>query len=98
MDDSFKTRGKALEEDFFHRKEKEALERLAQKERGSVRLSPITGKPLVQKAIHGIVIDQCADSQGIWLDAGELEQIVEAYKNQSHGMIESFFSAVLGKK
>lgn len=98
MDDSFKTRAKALEEDFFHRKEKEALERLAHKESGSARLSPVTGKPMVQKAVHGIVIDQCVDSQGIWLDAGELEQIIDAYKNQRPGMIESFFSAVLGKK
>lgn len=76
---------KAKEEEFFLRKNKEALERLAEKKRNQLRLSPVTGEPMEQIVLHGVVIDRCPTSGGIWLDAGELDQLVEASKKDSEG-------------
>ena len=101
MSDELKKREQALENEYFHKKEQEALERLAAKKGGTARLSPITGKPMVQRALHGVVIDQCEESGGIWLDAGELEQIVSALSDSAGGaggLVSKFFSAVLSKK
>jgi hypothetical protein len=98
MSDELKKRGQVLEEDFFHHREQEALERLALKKAEKPRLSPVTGKPMLQKVLHGVVIDQCQDSGGLWLDAGELEQIIVSLKDQEKGPLHKFFSAVLGKE
>jgi hypothetical protein len=79
MSDSLDQRRKALEESYFQKLEAEALARLnSKKETGTVRPSPITGKPMEQVTLHGIVIDRCLDSGGIFLDAGELEEIIKA--------------------
>lgn len=98
MTDSLKKRGQALEEDFFQAREKEALERLSQRAGEKERLSPITGKPMLQKTLYGVVVDQCADTKGIWLDAGELEQILKVAGDQHAGGLAKFFSAVLGRE
>ena len=104
MSDEWKKREQALEEGYFQRVEADALERLAKKSAQPERLSPITGKPMVQKTLHGVVIDQCTDSQGIWLDAGELEQIAQYLEDaakvaqNSDSLVHKFFSAVLGSK
>jgi hypothetical protein len=98
MNDELKKRGQALEEDYFHHRDQQALERLAAKKNDKPRLSPITGKPLLQKVLNGVVIDQCQDSGGVWLDAGELEQILSSFKDEEASIVHKFFSAVLGKK
>lgn len=98
MNDSLTKRGKALEEDYFQAREREALERLKQRQEEKERLSPVTGKPMVQKTLYGVVVDQCVDSKGIWLDAGELEQILKVAADQSAGGLSKFFSAVLGRE
>lgn len=98
MSDSFKQREKALEDKFFEDRNREALERLKQRADNTERLSPITGKPMVQKTLYGVVVDQCVDSKGIWLDAGELEQILKVASEQHGGGFSKFFSAVLGRE
>ncbi len=67
---------KAKEDMYFAEQEKAALERM--KKRAKERPSPITGRPMEQVNFKGVVIDRCVDSGGIWLDAGELEQIIKA--------------------
>lgn len=98
MNDELKKRGQVLEDDYFHRREQEALERMATKKGEAPRISPVSGKPMIQKVLHGVVVDQCQESGGIWLDAGELEQILEGFKGQEESITHKFFSAVLGKK
>ena len=85
----------AKEEEYFSKKNTEALERM----KGTTpRKSPITGEEMVQEVIHGVVIDRCKTSGGVWLDAGELELILEHAKGtQEPGMVESFVNALLGK-
>jgi Zn-finger nucleic acid-binding protein len=38
--------------------------------------SPITGKPMAQDKMLGVAIHRCSDSGGMWLDAGEIKQLV----------------------
>jgi Zn-finger nucleic acid-binding protein len=49
-----------------------------------------------QKTLMGVTIDYCEDSKGIWLDAGELEQIIEASKKDS-SFFGNLFSGLFGK-
>lgn len=81
MSDALDERRKAAEEKFFEEQNKAALERL--KQRSEARKSPITGKPMLQQTYMGVTIDVCPDSNGVWLDAGELEQIIEASRKDS---------------
>ena len=72
---------RAKEGSYFEKKNREALERLKKKsEEEKPRPSPITGKPMEQVVLNGVVIDRCAESGGIWLDAGELEELIDAAK------------------
>ncbi len=80
MTDSWKAREKAMEEDFFRKQEAAALEKIKARLGNKPRLSPISGKPMEQLTYKGVVIDRCSESGGIWLDQGELEDIVQAVK------------------
>ena len=94
MSDSIEARRKAAEESYFQKQEQEALMRLKMKlESSKARLSPITGKPMEQTSIHGIVVDRCVESGGIFLDAGELEEIIKASKSEhSAGWLDGFLA------
>ena len=79
MSDSLEQRRKALEDSYFQKMEEEAIKRLGERQNaGQERKSPITGKPMEQINISGIVVDRCVDSGGIFLDAGELAEIIKA--------------------
>lgn len=90
---------RAKEEAYFDRQNKEAMDRLKNRQQQKPRLSPITGQPLEQVTLQGIVIDRCPTSGGIWLDAGELEQIIKLSKEQNAGKsdytMEKFFGGLL---
>lgn len=81
---------KAKEDSYFEKKNNEALQRLSTKKKEKPRVSPITGEPMEQVVIHGVVIDRCPKSGGIWLDPGELEQLIEA--SQAEGGSEKQWS------
>lgn len=94
-EDPFAKRRKALEDQYFHKENEDALKRL--QKRGAVekpRLSPVTGKPMKQVTLMGVVIDQCEDSGGVWLDPGELEELVNASKLAEKGE-PGIFSSLL---
>lgn len=102
MTNSFDDMRKAKEGSYFEKKNREALERLARKVSDeSARLSPVTGEPMKQEVFHGVVIDRCEQSGGIWLDAGELEQIYEALKQEKDSedlnWVSDFFRSLSGK-
>jgi len=102
MSDAFDDRRKALENDYFQKKNREALDRIAHRQEDEEkRKSPITGEPLEQMTIMGVVVDQCPTSKGIWLDAGELEQILAAAKEQESetgkNLLAEFFATISGK-
>lgn len=83
MSDSWDERRRAQEEGYFENLNKQALARLAEKKGQPVRKSPITGKPMEHVAVMGVVVDRCVDSGGLWLEAGELNIILQAAKDST---------------
>ena len=76
MADSWEEMKRAKEDMFFAKQNEEALKKMMASRAGEVRKSPISGKPMEQVALNGVIIDRCTESGGIWLDNGELEKIL----------------------
>lgn len=99
MGNAWDEKRKAAEESYFDKQNKQAMEKLARRVASESRKSPITGKPMTQRVVDGITIDVCADSGGVWLDAGELEALIQAAiekaKNKDHSS-GSWLASVLG--
>lgn len=77
-------RKKGLEEEYFHRKEQEALEKTRQRfaaeepecqQEVSLLRCPKCGEQLEESTFQEIQVDRCTGCQGVWLDAGELERL-----------------------
>ncbi|HEX8709271.1 MAG TPA: zf-TFIIB domain-containing protein [Pyrinomonadaceae bacterium] len=84
MSDIFEDRKKALEEDYFRRKERETIEKLRAKmtaeEQARIAAAAALRCPKCEGTLEGVVveeveIDVCNGCGGAWLDAGELEQL-----------------------
>jgi uncharacterized protein len=82
MDD----RRKGLEEEYFRRKDQEAIEKLREKmkvaeEAKAAGLSsmscPRCDGTLVETKFEDVLIDRCDNCSGIWLDPGELAQLIK---------------------
>jgi Zn-finger nucleic acid-binding protein len=93
--DSWDGMRKAKEEAYFEKVNREALERLQKRPKGAERLSPVTGKPMDQITIMGVVVDHCPDTGGIWLDNGELEQILKGYSKMEKDEREGWLYSLL---
>lgn len=101
MNDAWDEMKQAKEDEYFYRQEKEALERLkSKKATGQPKLSPVTGKPMVEMNIGGVIIDKCETSGGVWLDGGELEQLLAFARNEASGSnwTKRFVSTLFGTK
>lgn len=75
-------RGQALENEYFHRKERELIEKmrakLASEETVELGLAcPKCDGKLHETAYDSIKIDVCDKCGGVWFDAGELAQVVD---------------------
>ena len=100
MNDSWDDRRRAQEEEYFQRRDREAIERLKARGTAKPRLSPISGEAMTQKNIMGIVVDVCPTSGGVWLDAGELEQLLKLAQTEAKDAkqgISGFLDRLLGK-
>jgi hypothetical protein len=84
MADKWDERKKAIEEEYFLRKEKELIAKLkAKREKDDDQAlqklchmrCPKCGQPLKERSFQKVMIDQCPGCGGIWLDAGELEEV-----------------------
>ncbi len=76
-----KERGTAMENEYFHRKEQELIEKMKAKlanENSEVTAldCPKCDGKLVETDFEHIKIDVCNSCSGVWLDAGELAQVV----------------------
>jgi hypothetical protein len=101
MSNSWDEMRQAKEDMFFEKQNREALEKLKAERMNAPRKSPITGEPMEQVAYRGVVIDQCKASGGIWLDAGELEKIIQSVmeeKDEAKGDWLSNFLGILSPK
>jgi ribosomal protein L37AE/L43A len=86
MADKWDERKKAQEEEYFIKKEREQLAKLKAKQeaetkeaakKASYMMCPKCGESLKARSFQKIEIDQCTGCGGIWLDAGELDAVVE---------------------
>jgi ribosomal protein L37AE/L43A len=79
-------RGRALENEYFRRQEQEIIEKMksklgAQSVQTSNVACPKCDGNLVETDFESIKIDVCNKCTGVWLDAGELTQVVNKDKN-----------------
>lgn len=84
MADKWDERKKAQEDEYFVKKERELLAKLKAKQEAETKAAikntahmtcPKCGEPLKARSFQKIEIDQCTGCNGIWLDAGEMEQV-----------------------
>ncbi len=84
MADKWDERKKAQEDEYFVKKERELLAKLKAKQESESKAAaknaahmtcPKCGAPLKARSFQKIEIDQCTGCNGIWLDAGEIEQV-----------------------
>jgi hypothetical protein len=87
-------RGRALENEYFRRKEQELIEKL--KAHMAAENSQATGMkcPRCDGALHEdsydqVKVDICNKCYGVWFDAGELAQVID--KNKEGGWFEKLF-------
>lgn len=80
MDD----RRKGMEEEYFHRKNQEAIEKLREKMKVAAEAKaagtssmqcPRCNGSLTENKFEEVSIDTCDNCGGVWLDSGELEQL-----------------------
>ena len=86
MSDAFDDRRRGLEEEYFHRKNKEAIEKLREKMKVSEEAKaagissmkcPRCDGSLNESKVEEVTIDVCDKCGGVWLDSGELEQLTK---------------------
>ena len=86
MADAFDERRRGLEEEYFHRKNKEAIEKLrakikvaadAKAARTSTMTCPRCGGSLKESKFEDVTVDTCEKCAGVWLDAGELQRLTQ---------------------
>ena len=89
MSDAFDERKMGLEEEYFHRKNQEAIEKLRAKIKvaeeakaagASTMTCPRCGGALKDSKFEEASIDSCEKCAGVWLDAGELERLTQREK------------------
>ena len=78
MDD----RRKALEEEYFRRKEQETIEKMreqmaAEAATAAAPKCPRCGVALTEVEHEGLKVERCSKCHGVWLDAGELDQLTK---------------------
>ena len=89
MSNPLDDRRKSLEEEYFHRKNQEAIEKLREKmkvaeEAKAAGISsmqcPRCDGSLTETRFEEVAIDTCDKCGGVWLDSGELEQLTRKEK------------------
>lgn len=86
MSDAFDDRRRGLEEEYFHRKNQEAIEKLRAQMKASAEAKaaataamqcPRCDGTLKETKVDDVSIDTCDKCGGVWLDSGELEQLTK---------------------
>lgn len=75
MTDAWNDRKKALENEYFHKKEQEVLAKMKQAEieASSLGHCPKCGKVIEPITFHGVPLDQCTNCGGVWLGPNDLK-------------------------
>jgi uncharacterized protein with PIN domain len=84
MADAFDERRRGVEDEYFRRKDQEAIQKLREKIRVAAQAKeagtssmkcPRCDGTLKEVMIEHVAIDSCDKCAGTWLDSGELEQL-----------------------
>jgi len=104
MSKKWDEREKSLEEEYFRRKEQELIEKMRAKraedeQRAKAEASalqcPRCDGTLVGLSFEDVRIDRCNKCNGVWLDAGELEQL--AGKPDVDGWLSRIWRGIAGE-
>lgn len=82
MSDAWKDRERGMENEFFHRREQEVMEKMREKlaaenaENSRMECPRGDGGKLIETDFEDVKIDVCEKCSGVWLDAGELGRLV----------------------
>ncbi len=99
MSNPMDERRRGLEEEYFHRKNKEAIEKLRAKMKVSEEAKaagtssmqcPRCDGRLNESKFEEVLIDTCENCGGVWLDSGELEQLT---KKEKGGWLSRYWGA-----
>jgi Zn-finger nucleic acid-binding protein len=89
LPDTFDNKRRASEEEYIRRKDQEALDKLrarraaeaaakaAEAAAAAAPKCPRCATALTEVEHAGVKIDRCSKCHGVWLDAGELEQLTK---------------------
>ena len=99
MSNGMEDRRKGLEEEYFHRKNQEAIEKLREKMKvaeeakaagiSSMQCPRCDGR-LKESTFEEVTIDTCEKCGGVWLDSGELEQVT---RKESSGWLSRLWGS-----
>ena len=96
MSEAFDDQRRGLEEEYFARKNKEAVDKLREKMKAaeeakaagsSTMVCPRCSGSLKEDKFEGVSIDTCEKCGGIWLDAAELQQFIPRWKSNTLGLL-----------
>ncbi len=75
MTDAWDERKKALENEFFHKKEQETLAKMKQDkiEEACLGHCPKCGKIIESTVFHGVSMDRCGGCGGVWLGPNDFK-------------------------
>jgi hypothetical protein len=99
MANGMEDRRKGLEEEYFHRKNQEAIEKLREKMKVAAEAKaagtssmqcPRCDGSLKENMFEDVAIDTCDKCGGVWLDSGELEQLT---RKESGGWLSRLWSS-----
>jgi|SRR5688500_5718037 hypothetical protein len=93
------------EEKYFAEIERERLANLRAQQDAEARAQrvgacPRCGHTLLVREVKGIAVDECPSGDGVWLDAGELEQLGGSSLEERSSMLKTVLSdlGILGKR
>jgi uncharacterized Zn finger protein len=75
MTNAWDERKKALENEYFHKKEQQALAKL--KRDGCLGHCPKCGTVIEPITFYGVSMDRCPDCGGVWLGPNDLKSLAE---------------------
>ena len=99
MSNGMDDRRKSLEDEYFHRKNQEAIEKLRAKIKVAAEAKaagvssmqcPRCDGSLKESKFEEVLIDTCEKCGGVWLDSGELEQLT---KKDKGGWLSRYWGA-----
>ena len=99
MTDGMDERRRGLENEYFRKKDQEAIEKLRAQLKASTEakaagtssmMCPRCDGSLKESKFEEVLIDTCEKCGGVWLDSGELDQVM---KKEKGGWFSRYFGA-----